>query len=80
MRGGMGRSGSQVLTLGEQQKQVDGQGDIQDSEAQILAWLRAAMPWVKRRCVIHKRAMRAAMPAACSGVRLVTKGDKNNQV
>lgn len=36
MRGGMGRSGSQVLTLGEQQKQVDGQGDIQDSEAQIF--------------------------------------------
>ena len=34
--GYVGCSGSQVLTLGEQQKQVDGQGDIQDSEAQIF--------------------------------------------
>ena len=46
----------------------------------FLAWFSAAMPWVKRRCVIQSRAMMAAMPAACSGVRLVTKGDKNNQV
>ena len=32
----MGLSGNQMLTLGEQQKQIDGQGDIQDSEAQIF--------------------------------------------
>ena len=34
--GCVGLSGSQMLTLTEQQKQVDGQGDIQDSEAQVF--------------------------------------------
>ena len=38
--GCVGCSGSQVLTLGEQQKQVDGQGDIQDPEAQIFGLVK----------------------------------------
>lgn len=46
----------------------------------FLAWLRAAMPWVKSLWVIQSRAMMAATLAACSGLRAVTKGDKNNQV
>ncbi len=46
----------------------------------FLAWLRAAMPCVNSLWVIQIRAMMAAMPAAWSGLRVVTKGDKNNQV
>ena len=34
--GGMGLSGSQMLTLTEQQKHIDGQGDVKDAKTQVF--------------------------------------------